>query len=360
MFLYLTVAAGLANFIQCAWRFSAAWAKDNPGFIGLIILVPLWFFIYFIPDIFVSIKPGQGGVLWKRFEGGTVTEHYYEEGFHTIPPWDEMYLYDLRYQQHSKEFEVLSADGLLYKLEVTVRFRLKRDTLGFLHKCVGPNYVDTLVFPEISAMTRVVTARLTPDELYSDKRQESEKEIHQGLRFEVGPCASRQISESLSKDQVSSEKQVGDRYLEIDHVFIRRIILPPKVAEAIENKISQRQRMLEYDYRIQQEEKEVERKRIESTGIKLFQETIKQGLSPQFLHWKGLEATLELAKSPNSKVVIVGSSGHGGLPIILGPMEGIESTTAALPAKPGQSGSTENAKPTPDSNRPISEPTPSP
>lgn len=360
MFLYLAVISRLASFLQRSCRILATWAKNNPGYCGLIILVPLWFFIYLIPDIFISIKPGQGGVLWKRFAGGTVTEHYYGEGFHAIPPWDEMYIYDLRYQQHSKEFEVLSSDGLLYTLEVTVRFRLKRDTLGFLHKCVGPNYVDTLVFPEISAMTRVVTARLTPDELYSDKRQKSEKEIYQGLRFEVGPCASRQISQSLSKDQASSERQAGDRYLEIDHVFIRRIILPSKVAEAIENKISQRQRMLEYDYRIQQEEKEVERKRIESTGIKLFQETIKQGLSPQFLHWKGLEATLELAKSPNSKVVIVGSPGHGGLPIILGPMEGIESTNAALPAKPGQSGPIEGAKPTPDSNRPISEPVPPP
>jgi hypothetical protein len=32
---------------------------------------------------------------------------------------------------------------------------------------------------------------------------------------------------------------------------------------------------------------------------------------------RGIEATLELAKSPNSKVVIVGS-GKDGLPMILG------------------------------------------
>jgi hypothetical protein len=32
---------------------------------------------------------------------------------------------------------------------------------------------------------------------------------------------------------------------------------------------------------------------------------------------KGIEATLELSKSPNSKVVVIGS-GESGMPIILG------------------------------------------
>ena len=40
-------------------------------------------------------------------------------------------------------------------------------------------------------------------------------------------------------------------------------------------------------------------------------------LSANILRDKGIEATLELAKSPNSKVVIIGS-GDEGLPLILG------------------------------------------
>jgi len=35
------------------------------------------------------------------------------------------------------------------------------------------------------------------------------------------------------------------------------------------------------------------------------------------LKWKGIEATQEIAESPNTKVVIIGNS-SGDLPIILG------------------------------------------
>lgn len=65
------------------------------------------------------------------------------------------------------------------------------------------------------------------------------------------------------------------------------------------------------------EAKEAERKRIEAQGIADFQRIVSQGISDQLLRWKGIEATMEIAKSPNSKVVVVGA-GKDGLPLILG------------------------------------------
>ena len=143
----------------------------------VLALLMVWLMVYLAADIFISVMPGQGGVLWKRFGGGTVTGHVYGEGLHVIPPWDEMTVYDIRYQQQSREFEVLSSDGLLYNVEVTVRFRLREQLLGLLHKCVGPQFVDTMLLPEVGAVTRLVTAQLRPDELYTSQRQASEAAI---------------------------------------------------------------------------------------------------------------------------------------------------------------------------------------
>lgn len=290
----------------------------------MILLILLWLFVYLASYMLIPVKSGEGAVLWKRLGGGTVADRGFGEGMHIIFPWDKMYIYDLRYQQQSKEFEVLSSDGLLYNVEVTVRFRVRPETLPLLHQCVGPNYVETLVFPEVGAVTRFVIAQLTPDELYTSRRQESETAILKALRLEVESCRQKGDIQSKQNDLKVTRVRERARYLDMNHVFIRRVVLPARVAEAIENKLAQRQQMLEYDYRIDKERKEAERKKIEANGIKAFQEIVQESISPGMLQWKGIDATVELAKSSNSKIVIIGSSGKGGLPLILGPVEASE------------------------------------
>ena len=65
------------------------------------------------------------------------------------------------------------------------------------------------------------------------------------------------------------------------------------------------------------EKQEAERKRIEAQGISDFQQIVTQGISDKLLEWKGIEATQDLAKSTNVKVVVIGNS-KNGLPLILG------------------------------------------
>ena len=85
----------------------------------------------------------------------------------------------------------------------------------------------------------------------------------------------------------------------------------------IRDRLQQEQESLEYEFRLEKAQKEADRLRIEAAGIRDFEEIISKGLSDKLLKWKGIEATKEIAKSNNSKVVIVGG-GEGGLPIILG------------------------------------------
>jgi hypothetical protein len=57
------------------------------------------------------------------------------------------------------------------------------------------------------------------------------------------------------------------------------------------------------------------RKEIEADGIARFQQKVQAGISPNYLKWRGIEATLSLATSENAKTVIIG--GKDGLPLIL-------------------------------------------
>jgi regulator of protease activity HflC (stomatin/prohibitin superfamily) len=100
-------------------------------------------------------------------------------------------------------------------------------------------------------------------------------------------------------------------------VLLRDIQLPVTLKASIEAKQQAEQEALAMSFRLQRERQEAERKRIEAGGIRDFQQIVAQGISPQLLQWKGIEATETLAKSPNAKVVVIGS-GRNGLPLIMG------------------------------------------
>ncbi|MCB9234765.1 MAG: prohibitin family protein [Bacteroidia bacterium] len=254
-----------------------------------LVLFALW------NQIFIPVYSGQLGVLFHRFGEGTVVDRSYGEGTQVIWPWDLMYIYNVRQQIVTKEVDVLSKDGLKIKVEFAVRFSPNRDSLGILHKRLGPEYPETVVVPEAESSTRNIIARYTPDELYAINRKEVETLILKDVRSDFG--------DSL--------------YVKISDVMIKNIALPAMVAEAIEAKLTEEQKDLTYAYRLKVEEKEAQRKEIEAGGIRRFEEVA--GIP--ILKWRGVEATEKLAASPNSKVIVVGTK---DLPIILGGDNGIE------------------------------------
>jgi regulator of protease activity HflC (stomatin/prohibitin superfamily) len=289
------------------------WAKRNELRIAVTTLLFLLIVGFLAPNIFIPIMPGQCGVQWSRFLGGTKTDKVYREGIHIIFPWNRMYIYNVRLQQRSKTFHVLSEDGLSMDVEIVIRFKLREETLGYLHKYVGPDYVDVLVLPEIAARGRDIISSYEPAELYTQRRVAIQRQILDDVRNEL---RIRDLPRRAPTD-----------FIYIEDVLIRNIVLPPQVAEAIRNKLVQQQIMLEYDYRLLREEKERQRKTIEAEGIRQFQDIVSEGISERYLKWKGIDATLELARSQNSKIVIIGS-GQGGLPIILGNLDATASPEA--------------------------------
>lgn len=282
----------------------------------VFLLVLVFLSIYFFNRIFVSIEAGHGGVLWRRFLRGTDLKHVYAEGFHIIPPWDRMTIYNLRIQQVPHEFIALSKDGLPIEVEVSIRFRPQGNKLPMLHQNVGPEYVEQIVKPEVQAMVRFVLAQYTPEEVYTSE----------GFLLNI-----------IKQGALG---QILERHILLDDLLIKRLSLPELVRTAIESKLVQQQLVLEYPYRLDREQKEAERKRIEATGIRDFQlEVMKGGAFDKYLRYQGVDATVRLASSPNAKVVVIGG-GADGLPVILnmpdGPMvpgaEPVDRAAAATPS----------------------------
>jgi regulator of protease activity HflC (stomatin/prohibitin superfamily) len=149
------------------------------------------------------------------------------------------------------------------------------------------------------------------------------------------------INSEAVADSVGLENLFGQGkpLIYVEDVLIRGIDLPEQIEKAIQNKLVIEQQTQEYEYRLLREEKEKDRKRIEAEGIRLFQDIVREGISDRYLKWKGIDATLELAKSNNTKVVVIGSAGDG-LPIILGPLESAPSPPVSQTTVPALSNNT--------------------
>ena len=111
------------------------------------------------------------------------------------------------------------------------------------------------------------------------------------------------------------KNQVQPRGIVVENVLLRDLQLPETLKHAIEAKQQAQQDAQRMEFVLQKERQEAERKRVEAAGIKDFQDIVSQGISDKLLQWKGIEATMELARSSNSKIVVVGNS-KNGLPLI--------------------------------------------
>lgn len=248
-------------------------------------------FIYLIPNMFIMIQSGEAGVLYRRFFGGTVLERVYGEGIKIIWPFDIMYVYNIRIQETTREFDVLTKNGLKIKLLVSIRYHPVYNMLSVLHQQLGPNYSEIVIIPEVETVLRVIIGRLEAEAVYRTETSLIEQSVNKAV------------------------EEVAQRFISIDDVLVKQILLPQEIEKAIRDKVEQKHIADAFVFKIKREEQEAERKRIEGRGIRDQLNIITQGLPKgQILKWFGIKTTLELAKSNNAKVVIIG--GKDGLPII--------------------------------------------
>lgn len=260
-----------------------------PVIVGIIILIII------IAKSSVTISSGHVGVLYKTFGNGVVTDKPpLGEGFHLIAPWNRVFVYEARQQELSDKMQVLSSNGLEIKLDASAWYQPVYNDVGKLHQEKGENYLERVIMPAIRSAARSVVGRYTPEQLYSSKRDAIQDEIYE-----------------------ETKKILDKQFIQLNEVLVRDVTLPPTIKDAIERKLRQEQESLEYEFRLEKATKEAERQRIDAEGKARANSILSASLTDKILQEKGIQATIELAKSPNSKVVVIGS-GEKGMPLILG------------------------------------------
>jgi len=255
-----------------------------------------------------TVPTGRTGVEWTPTQG--TVPGLLGEGFHVISPFARVYEVDIREQEQEEPLDVLANNGLDIKMTSSILYQPIGAEVFELITQTGSDYYRTLVAPYVRSSARKVVGRYNPEEIYSTKREQIEREIRQEV----------------------SEKLAG-KHLRVNAILIREVHLPTTVQGAIQTKLEEEQRALQMQYILDRTRQEAERKRIEAAGIADFQTIISKGLSDKVIEWKGIEATEKLAESPNAKVIIVGS-GKNGLPVILN-TSGLEASAGAPSAAAG-------------------------
>lgn len=243
---------------------------------------------------FITIKPGQRAVIFRKFSDGLDKENVLQPGFQVVAPWNEAYIYDVKEQKREETMDVLDRNGLSVNIDVSVRFNPVFSKIGYLHEIFGSDYINQLVIPEVRSAVRQVAGRYTAEEIYSTKRKEVEDKI---------------------KTETSVILKANNIVMKA--LLIRSINLPNKIKAAIESKLQQEQEALAYKFKLEKEKSEATRKKIAAEGEAAANKIINNSLTPALLKMRGIEATIKLSESPNSKVVIIGS-GKDGMPLILG------------------------------------------
>ena len=259
-------------------------------------LLPLLLVLIFVTGIVgcgTQVPSGHRGVFYYKFGDGTEMGKIYPEGFNWHFPWNNMFVFKVQLNEQREDLHIISADGASIGLEMTIWFRPIADKLDSLQITVGPNFYNVAVAPALRGVSRSVVGKYKPEEIYSSKREAISNEILEGMQI-----------------------LMTEKFISVDDVIIRNVVLPVKITEAINAKLEADQEAQKMEFILLKETQEAERKRIEAKGIADFQKIVSSGLTPMLLDWKGIEATQQLATSPNAKIVVIGKSDNG-LPVIL-------------------------------------------
>jgi regulator of protease activity HflC (stomatin/prohibitin superfamily) len=269
---------------------------------------------------FTQIGVGQVGVS-SLF--GSVDEEALPPGLHLINPLKSVVQLSTRtetFTAHAGEdptagtsIDAVSLDGMRMPLDATVLYRLVQKDAPWVYEHLGEDYGEKVMVPAIRTAVREALSKFTAQEAYGPKRDELTALMNQNMRGHV---------RALLEDY----KFTGQGII-IQTVLLRNIGIPDQVRDAIEKKLSAEQQSLAMQFVLQKETQEAERKRIEARGIADFQRIVTEGISDKLLAWKGIEATLEVSKSANAKVVIIGNN-KNGMPIIF--------DSPAAPSRPNE------------------------
>lgn len=272
--------------------------------------------VLFALSCLVVVPPGHVGVVVLF---GSVNQHVLLPGIGLINPMASVYHITTKTEaitysakgakddpKLAGRIETISKDGLQLSLEVTIQYHANGADAAWLFESFagGADADEAILIPVSRSAVREVVSRYTGQEAYGDKREE----LPEAIRKEM----EGKLTSLMAQRAGTGPKRLG---IVIDGIEVRDVALPPKMKEAIEDKLAEQQTAQRMEFTLQRERLEAERKVVEARGIADFQKIVVEGIDERLLRWKGIDATLKLAQSTNTKVIVIGS--RDGLPLIM-------------------------------------------
>lgn len=285
----------VATFVFNANNINAKFGKPIK-IIGVVLIA-----IGILNSCFKQIDAGQIGV---KSLFGKIEDDILMSGLNFINPLVEVKTIDTKTQNYTMSgihdegtkagddaIRVLTADGLEVTIDLTVLYRVVPSEAPRLLRETGLDYNDKIVRPLTRTKIRDNAVYYDAVALYSSKRDTFQMRIFNSI-----------------------EKDFKSRGLILEQLLVRNITLPTSVKASIESKINAEQDAQKMQFVLQKEKQEAERKRVEAQGIADYQRIISTGLSDKQLQYESIKANLELAKSPNAKIIVLGK---GNNPMII-------------------------------------------
>ncbi len=286
LFIVAIIAAIAAFIFRAGAKKRLNKSESSFALIGIVVAL-----LVAVSQLVTVIPAGHTGVIDFL---GMVSDNTLKPGVNLVNPMAKVEKMSIKTQELKELMSVPSKEGLSVDLEISLLFKLNSEMANQIYKTVGPNYAEIILVPQFRSVVRGVTARYEAKALYTASREKLAGEILEDL-----------------------EKLVGPRGITVEQAPLREIKLPSRLTQSIEEKLQAEQESQRMAFILQKEEQEAERKLIEAKGISNYNNIVNASLTDKILKQKGIDATLELAGSSNSKVVVIGS-GKDGLPLILG------------------------------------------
>jgi regulator of protease activity HflC (stomatin/prohibitin superfamily) len=237
------------------------------------------------------IPPGTVGVV-NLF--GQVSPTPLEPGIHLLNPFAEVVKFSTRIRDIKENVDTISREGLNLNMDVSLEYKLDPQKAAAVYQTIGTDETEILV-SRFRSTIRAITANYPASNVYSTKRQEITQRLNRELRQQLPPLG-----------------------FVVEETLLRKVQMPENLQAAIQQKLQAEQESQQMTFVLQKEREEAERKQIEARGIADFQKTVSQSLNSQILQMRAIEATEKLARSNNTKVVVM-SGGDRGAPLILQP-----------------------------------------
>ncbi|MDA3815320.1 MAG: prohibitin family protein [Patescibacteria group bacterium] len=269
----------------------SSFMKKGKGFAWVIAVIII--LVIIAPMSFTVIGAGETGV-YSLF--GKVKNKEMSSGFHLKNPLAKIDKMSIRTEEYTMSImtgegkkvgadsiAALTKEGLNVDLDITVLYHLDEKSASDVYEKVGLGYEEKIIRPEIRSSIREVISQYSAKELYSNKRQE----------------AAIKIKEELAK-------KLDPRGIILEDVLLRNVQLPANLTQSIQEKLQAEQEAQKYDFLLQTEKKEKERKIIEAEGQRDAQTIINESLSDKYLNYlyvqnlESREGTIYVPTDPTS------------------------------------------------------------